>query len=538
MLAELHALARTTALAPIEVVDVDSDPVLQRRHGLDVPVLLLDGSVVCRHRLDAAELKRLLTVAPARSVGFAFILRSSPQDPSKMLHKILPVDRSAPLELAAAAPPPPLPTRTSPSPFTPTISPWCRTIAPSSSPAANNAWSSRTSRRRSAPRRSRSPPKSLTIVEQNFDFDLLTPAKLMEKAVGHEVTLVRTNPGTGEETREKALVLATNGGVVLKIGDHIEVLRDDGMPARVIFDKVPDNLRAHPTLSVTVNGAHSGPVPATLSYLTPGLGWRADYVALFDEASREDRRARLDHADQLERHDLRQCQDAAGRRVPQHRAAIRTAAVDSTCGSPRPTLQQAGTESGSRERLGDYYLYPLAERTTIANLQTKQVSFLDVHGVPAEHGYEFRNALAGDFRTRRRARRPSTDSPPARTPASAINCPPESCGSTCATSAVIRSSSARAGSTTPRWAPMLSLATGDAFDVKVQPTVEKRTRLGMFHWQSDMRYVLSNALPTPSRSRCCSRVCGANAIKARVRKARAVMRRRPSGWSLSRPTAP
>ena len=60
MLTELRALATTTALPPIDVVDVDSDPVLQRRHGLDVPVLLLDGSVVCRHRLDAAELKRLL----------------------------------------------------------------------------------------------------------------------------------------------------------------------------------------------------------------------------------------------------------------------------------------------------------------------------------------------------------------------------------------------------------------------------------------------------------------------------------------------
>ena len=60
MLSELHALARTTTLPPIEVVDVDSDPVLQRRHGLDVPVLLLDGSVVCRHRLDIPELKRLL----------------------------------------------------------------------------------------------------------------------------------------------------------------------------------------------------------------------------------------------------------------------------------------------------------------------------------------------------------------------------------------------------------------------------------------------------------------------------------------------
>ena len=125
----------------------------------------------------------------------------------------------------------------------------------------------------------------ITIIEQNFDFDLLTPAKLMEKAVGHEVTIVRVNPANGAETREQAQVLATNSGVVLKIGQRIEVLRDDGLPVRVIFDKVPDNLRARPTLSVTVNGAHAGVRHATLSYLTPGLGWKADYVALFDEAS-------------------------------------------------------------------------------------------------------------------------------------------------------------------------------------------------------------------------------------------------------------
>src|SRR5882672_8148135 len=124
----------------------------------------------------------------------------------------------------------------------------------------------------------------ISIVEQNFDFDLLTPAKLMEKAVGREVTIVRVNPATGAETREQAQVLATNGGVVLKIGQRIEVLRDDGLPVRVIFDKVPDNLRARPTLSVTVVGSHAGVRPATLSYLTPGLGWRADYVALYNEA--------------------------------------------------------------------------------------------------------------------------------------------------------------------------------------------------------------------------------------------------------------
>ena len=60
MVEELAALARTLALPPVDLVDVDSDPQLLRRHGLDVPVLLLDGTVVCRHRLDAAELARLL----------------------------------------------------------------------------------------------------------------------------------------------------------------------------------------------------------------------------------------------------------------------------------------------------------------------------------------------------------------------------------------------------------------------------------------------------------------------------------------------
>jgi len=60
MLAQLEALGATLALPPLELVDVDSDPLLCRRHGLDVPVLLLDGAVVCRHRLDRRELARLL----------------------------------------------------------------------------------------------------------------------------------------------------------------------------------------------------------------------------------------------------------------------------------------------------------------------------------------------------------------------------------------------------------------------------------------------------------------------------------------------
>lgn len=60
MLAELESLGRRLALPPITVVDVDADPDLLRRYGLNVPVLLLDGTVVCRHRLDVEELQRLL----------------------------------------------------------------------------------------------------------------------------------------------------------------------------------------------------------------------------------------------------------------------------------------------------------------------------------------------------------------------------------------------------------------------------------------------------------------------------------------------
>jgi Glutaredoxin-like domain (DUF836) len=65
MLGELTRLGRSRVLPPIELLDVDSDPVLLRRHGFDVPVLLLDGSVVCRHRLDRTELERLLGPAAA-----------------------------------------------------------------------------------------------------------------------------------------------------------------------------------------------------------------------------------------------------------------------------------------------------------------------------------------------------------------------------------------------------------------------------------------------------------------------------------------
>jgi hypothetical protein len=332
----------------------------------------------------------------------------------------------------------------------------------------------------------------ISIVEQNFDFDLLTPAKLMEKAVGQEITIVRVNPATGAETREQAQVLATNGGVVLKIGQRIEVLRDDGLPVRVIFNKVPDNLRARPTLSVTVIGAHAGTRAATLSYLTPGLGWKADYVALYNESdSKIDVQGWVTLTNSSgTSYDNAQTLLVAGSPTQQGGGYSNNYRLP----PPRSTLQQPGTESSNRERLGDYYLYPLAERTTIANQQTKQVSFLDVRGVPAEHGYEFRNRWLGTADTPISAKSIYSFSTSAHAglgdqlPAGILRFymrdkrgDPQFIGEN-------RIDHTPMGST-------LSLATGDAFDVKVHAIVDKRTRISTFDWQTDMRYELTNALP-------------------------------------------
>jgi len=328
------------------------------------------------------------------------------------------------------------------------------------------------------------------IVEQNFDFDLLSPQALMQKAVGETITLVRTNPATGAETRERARVLAANGGVILRIGDRIEVLRDDGLPVRVIFDRVPENLRARPTLSVTVESERAGPRPVTLTYLTPGLGWQADYVALFDEnAGRMDVQGWItltnNSGTEYRNADTLLVAGAVGRASPGYR------------GRPMPPpMREAGTETAERERLGDFYLYPLPERTTIANRQTKQVSFLDVQDTPAARAYEFRNAWLGT------QEQPQSANTVLRFSSSRE----QGLGDALPAGTVrfyqrdARGNPQFVGESAIGHTPMgseLGLVTGQAFDVKVQPVVERRERLSSDRWRTTMRYTLTNARPVP-----------------------------------------
>ncbi|MEP7221453.1 MAG: DUF4139 domain-containing protein [Novosphingobium sp.] len=320
------------------------------------------------------------------------------------------------------------------------------------------------------------------IIEQNFDYDLLSPAALMEKAVGQTVTLLRTNPATGAETRERAKVLAANGGVVLQIGDRIEVLRDDGLPVRVIFDGIPPNLRARPTLSVAVDASRPGPRPLTLSYLTPGMGWSADYVTLFDEkAGRIDMQGWVTLTNQT------------GTTFNNTKALLVAGNVGQVqqpqpynVRGGRPRGNQMGSESGGAQ-LGDFHVYPIEGRTTIANAQTKQVSFLNSEGVPAKKGYEYRNGWMG-----------STDEGQS---ASSIlkfsNARSGGIGAALPAGTVrvymrdVKGQAQFIGESQIPHTPggsNLAIRTGDAFDVKVQPVVEKRDVISAAEWEQTSRW--------------------------------------------------
>lgn len=238
----------------------------------------------------------------------------------------------------------------------------------------------------------------LSVVEQNFDYDLLTPDKLMQSAVGDEIGIVRTNPGSGAQETQRATVLAANQGVVLQVGDHIEVLRDDGVPTRVIFDEVPSNLRPRPTLSVTLDAEGAGQRDVTLTYLTTGLQWKADYVARFDE-----RAGRLDLTGWIT---LTNQSGVTFTNADTRVVAGDVSLVNNTYGRgypqpPRPAPRGAGTEQGGAQGLADVYIYPLPEPVTVANNQTKQVGLIDVANVPASKRYLFE---AESFTTETEAR--------------------------------------------------------------------------------------------------------------------------------------
>lgn len=224
-------------------------------------------------------------------------------------------------------------------------------------------------------------PKDLTVLEQNYEYDLLNPAKLMDKFVGKEVTLIRlvTENNSTKEVPVKATLLSNNQGPVWKVGNEIVT----GMGAdRLVFPNLPENLYSKPTLVWLLENRHAGEQDIEASYLTNDMNWNADYVltvaadqkvadlngwvTVVNHSGTAYRNAQL----QLVAGQLNRVYNQA---VPMEAMAMNKAA--------------ASAPQFAQEALSEYHLYTLERRTTLQNNETKQISLLSSTGVHIDKSF-------------------------------------------------------------------------------------------------------------------------------------------------------
>jgi hypothetical protein len=213
-------------------------------------------------------------------------------------------------------------------------------------------------------------PSGLEVLEQNYEYDLLTPGKLLDKFVGKEIKVLKD----GAEV--PITILSTNGGLVYRMGDRIFT----DHPGKLIFPGLPENLIAKPTLVWQLENNLDRPQKVEATYLTQGINWKADYVAVLNKEDRgmdwtgwvtlnnqsgtTYRNARL----KLVAGDVNRVLDEYGRRE----GVLKLAAMESKPASPNFTEQA----------FFEYHLYNLQRPTTIKDNQTKQVSLLNANQVP------------------------------------------------------------------------------------------------------------------------------------------------------------
>jgi hypothetical protein len=231
--------------------------------------------------------------------------------------------------------------------------------------------------------RSLSQPSRVHVLEQNYEYDLLEPEKLLRKYVGREVTLIRTRQDANSTRDEevKARLLSDNNGPVWQIGSEIVTgLRPD----HIRFPEMPGNLYARPTLIWTLDNTGGTRHRVEASYLAGKLSWNADYVLT---VARDDQSADIDGwvtvvngsgtgfrnaTLQLVAGDLNRVRQTFDR-LQEPRAAEKDLALASV--------------AMSQEAFSDYHLYTLARKTTVNNGETKQVSMLGATGFPVLKRY-------------------------------------------------------------------------------------------------------------------------------------------------------
>jgi hypothetical protein len=220
--------------------------------------------------------------------------------------------------------------------------------------------------------RSLTDPSKLNVIEQNYEYDLLDPQKLLNKYVGKEVSF------EWQGMEAKALLLSDNGGPVWKIGNQIVTGLSVGSYR---FPELPDNLYSRPTLVWTLDNRGADAQKVEASYLANSMNWNADYVLT---VARDEKTADLDGWVTLVNNSGAAYHDAklqlvAGdvHRTPQVMNAEREMVMkDMVAGAPAMQFAQ--------ENFSEYHLYTLERRTSIQNNESKQISLLTGTNIPVE----------------------------------------------------------------------------------------------------------------------------------------------------------
>jgi len=225
--------------------------------------------------------------------------------------------------------------------------------------------------------RSLTDPSKVHVLEQNYEYDLLDPDKLLHKYVGRDVTVIRARQDQGTTTDEtvRARLLSYNGAPVWQIGSDIVT----GMPAyQFRFPELPDSLYTRPTLIWTLDNTGSERHRVETSYLAGKLSWNADYVLT---VARDDKAADLDGWVTLTNGSGTSFRNAKLQLVAGDVNRVRAALEGKMVVAMRSNMAPAAPPM-AEESFSDYHLYTLGRKTTINNSETKQVSLLGATGVP------------------------------------------------------------------------------------------------------------------------------------------------------------
>ena len=232
--------------------------------------------------------------------------------------------------------------------------------------------------------RSLSEPARLDILEQNYQFDLLDPQRLLKKYVGRDVTLVRTRQENGTTRSEEvtARLLAFNDSPVWKIGDEIVT----GLhPEQFRFPEIPENLHSRPTLVWKLDNTGARQHRIETAYLAGNMTWNADYVLT---VGLDDVKADLDGWVTVTNTSGTSYRNAKLQLVAGdlHRVAQRQR-LDDRMMAKVAMEAAAAPQAFAREAFSEYHLYALNRRTTLQENETKQISLLGGTGVPVKKLY-------------------------------------------------------------------------------------------------------------------------------------------------------